>query len=48
MQLKPNRQKVPASQHSVFLDHHLRRVMRLGATDIVDVFIEFEVGGVAQ
>ena len=32
MQLKPNRQKVPASQHSVFPDHHLRRVMRLGAT----------------
>ena len=24
MQLKPNGQKVPASQHSVFPDHHLR------------------------
>jgi len=24
MQLKPNMQKVPASQHSVFPDHHLR------------------------
>ena len=34
MQLKPNRQKVPASQHSVFPGHHLRRVMRLGATDL--------------
>ena len=33
MQLKPNRQKVPASQHSVFPDHHLRSVMRLGASD---------------
>jgi len=29
MQLKPNRQKVPASQHSVFPGHHLRWVMRL-------------------